>query len=476
MKPYTFQKAPLALALGSAMAAMAFSPSAMACTPDGTADTFTVTNTDATGSGSFDFQVGSASESSGCDIVDFDLPAGSTIEIDDFVRVYGDGVSIQGPGSDQLTITPSASSSGYTSLNSSNADLSITGLTLDGMEDDGVGVRNASLSLDDVVIQNSGRSGVDFNVGASGSVSDFTFSVKDSLITGNGGNMPYNGGGVYVYTSDYGYGGTVDMDIENTTIADNMATYGGGLYIEGYGGVAQPYGGTVDVTVLQSTISGNEASDGGAINVRDNDNRPVSMTVLHSTITNNTGTSLAGGVTSGASEDVVLNHTIVAGNTSDLDTDNPDLNGDFEAIYSFIGVDGPSATVSDDGNSVISGGDPQLLDLAALAELKGYTLPKEAMVHVPDENSPVIDAGDMALQAGEGGIPETDQAGLPRVSFDAIDIGAIERPSQKAIDDAVDDATDGNGLTLPSPSSGGSAMGPGILALLMSVLAFRRRR
>ncbi|MGM0563404.1 MAG: choice-of-anchor Q domain-containing protein [Pseudomonadota bacterium] len=473
MKPQRFQKAPLALALGSAMAAMAFSPSAMACTPDGSSQTFTVTNTDATGGGSLFQQVADASESAGCDIVDFDLPSGSTITVDTSVTANGQ-VSIQGPGSDELTVTRA---SGFV-MNASGGDVSISGLTLADATS-GLGIQEADVSLNDVVIENMESSGVYASYfTTSPSEADYTFNVKDSLITANGADFGSQGGGLYIGSFDFNaapYGGTVDVNIENTTISGNeVSGYGGGLYLYSNG-----YGGSLDVTLLQSTISGNQAYAGGAVYVRELGDRKINLNALHSTVTNNTGTGTSpgtGGIVSLSTESTILNHTIVAGNSSDVDTDNPDLDGNFEAIYSFIGVDGPSATVSDDGNSWISGGDPQLLDLAALAELKGYTLPKEAMVHVPDENSPVIDAGDMALQAGEGGIPETDQAGLPRVSFDYIDIGAIERPSQKAIDDAVDDATDGNGLTLPSPSSGGSAMGPGILALLMSVLAFRRRR
>lgn len=100
---------------------------------------------------------------------------------------------------------------------------------------------------------------------------------------------------------------------------------------------------------------------------------------------------------------------------------------------------------------------PQPIDplLGALADNGGLLLPDGSRIqtHAPLAGSAVVDAGDVAAQAGVGGVPTSDQRDIPLFSRVAdgdgngssrIDIGAFEQQSVTFIVDTLADESDGD--------------------------------
>ncbi|MGI9305515.1 MAG: beta strand repeat-containing protein [Gammaproteobacteria bacterium] len=538
-----FRKAPLAIAVGTALSAMVFSTVSHACTPDGSSQTYTVDSagddTAVDGVTTLREALADADANAGCHIIDFDLPAQSTVTLDGLTNgpltVSGD-VNIQGPGSGQLTVTQA--SAGNNVLNF-DADTTVSGLTVSGAAN-GYGIRNFSgdTTLDDVVVQNNGRTGISLSGGSDKAIVIVNSTVTNNSNGGNGGGIAVrdsvssvtienstissntavnNGAGIYISTSDSssssssitirdtqitgnsnpavseGGGGsgiylrnnssteTVDLTIEDsvisnneaqnsgpglnmrksqgtlnvsisdTTIADNTLTErgGGGAMFLGADGNATATlsindstlsgnsntaprgagqggalyldsveGGAITATITQSTFSENIAREqGGALAMNRASGSTLTAEANFSTITENSADT-AGGIYNPTGANMTLNHTIVAGNTTASGDD--DLNGDFATSYAFIGVDSANASITDDGSSILSGGDP---DLGALAD---PGTGNGTAVHIPNENSNVIDAGNPALTAGAGSTPGADQRAGARVALNQIDIGSVE--------------------------------------------------
>ena len=225
------------------------------------------------------------------------------------------------------------------------------------------------------------------------------------------------GGGIYV--------GRADVDITDSLLYDNDAEDGAGLYL---------YGGTVDM--VATTVSGNVAADAcGGILVTDPDS---AMTITNGTITANTAAYGGGIGRYNASASVILNNTIVAGNTG-VNADD-DLKGSFDSssAYNLIGKSDGSDGFTDGwrGNqvgTVVSPIDPLL---GPLADNGGPT-----KTHLPASNSPAVDAAADFLvdtyydQRGEGYLRDM-QLG--------VDIGATEYSGDVIIVSNNSDVDDGN--------------------------------
>jgi hypothetical protein len=136
----------------------------------------------------------------------------------------------------------------------------------------------------------------------------------------------------------------------------------------------------------------------------------------------------AGGIVSRT--DTSLDHVIVAGNKGSGGS-ACDLSGPVKVHNSLIGtnantflaeapIDSPDANGNFVGGPIHGVIDPKL---GPLADNGGLTL-----THLPLAGSPVIDAGDPALEPGVGDTPEFDQRGAPyaRIFGGRIDIGAYE--------------------------------------------------
>ena len=190
-----------------------------------------------------------------------------------------------------------------------------------------------------------------------------SLTITNGTDTG-GGNA--GGGGILSYGS---------LTLDNCTLAGNsanQASWGGGGILS--------YQGTL--TVNQSTLSGNSANNftgGGGIVAYGG-----TLTVNQSTLSGNSANG-GGGILNG--EGMTMNNSIVAGNSPD------------NIVGSFAGANN------------LTGGNP------LLAPLGNYGGPTQTMP--PQPGSPAIDAGGPSTFT-------TDQRGLPRLSGQHVDIGAVE--------------------------------------------------
>ena len=280
----------------------------------------------------------------------------------------------------------------------------------------------------------------------SGTVVISGLTLRDGDVTGNGGGLSVPSGafvdldGVSVENSRAsGDGGGVYAGgrgrLVRSAITGSVADEGGGLVL---GGENLPFevrdstlanntgsfiaGGILsqaDLAVVSSTVSGN--GGGGLINGYE-----ATMTVRSVTVTGNTSPNnffpRAGGLLSFPGGTVDVRNSVFAGNGSDADC-SP---GPYTISYSQI-VDPGECDVSGTGNA--TGGNPGLLPLA---DNGGPTRTQRVPL-----GSSLLDRGDPAdCRDGDGVALATDQRGLPRVvNGDAVpgarcDIGAVEKPNE----------------------------------------------
>lgn len=257
-----------------------------------------------------------------------------------------------------------------------------------------------------------------------------TVTLSDSSITGN---SVANGGGGGIMS----YAG--DLSIDRCTISLNSVRYGsgGGIEVSGAGDRSEI------VVITQSTISGNFATHrGGGIEA----SNLSELTILQSTIVSNMGQNQGGGLFGFEISQSTLANTIVAGNSQGGVTPN-DLEGTLvwtsDSKNNLIGDPSHAAGFvhGTDGN-IVGGsngsGGRQAITLATvldpdLADNGGPTLTHALVI-----GSPAVDAGDDGSVAadqtdldGDGNISDAvpfDQRGIgfSRSVGLVVDIGAIE--------------------------------------------------
>ena len=314
------------------------------------------------------------------------------------------------------------------------------------------------LTIEDSVIeQNTAEfqygGGIIMRDGSAGSL-----LVRGSIFRANytGGS----GGGVAVLRTDGLSPG--EIEIIDSTLVDNSATSGGGVYV---------YSTSVDSgEILNTTISGNTAlDDGGGIYL---DNSGGGMLLRHNTITSNTadsdndGTGDGGGIFSGAdavptrlSNSVVWdNHdsSVAPGFAGKAYEVYPDCAGTF--VSEGVNLIGDAT-----GCMGLSAGDL----IGADADLGPLTpVPATVIaVHDPGLMSAAIDA------AGPTECAATDAIGQLR-NPNACDIGAVESVAFRLFLAAAAD----DGCTLQA-SGGGVASSMTLLVLAVAgAFAFERRR
>ncbi|MGF1937655.1 MAG: DUF4347 domain-containing protein [Nostoc sp. ChiQUE02] len=370
-----------------------------------------------------------------------------------------DDVTILGTGASNLTVSGNNASRVF-EISGLGRDVSIDGLKISNGNDSGILVNNNTLlSLFNSNISNntatssggginnkgtlkltntnvSGNTAISSGGGIAnqGILSLTKSSVSDNTATSSGGGI-YTEGILNVTKSSVSgntttsIGGGIytegDLKLTNSTVSNNTANNGAGIY---NGGINVSFSiGTA--TLTNSTVSGNKAlKDGGGIY---NFN---SLSLINSTITNNTGDSNGDGVGNGGgvfnSEPeiykyplTVVGNTIIAGNfdKSSSGNINPDLSGITfkDSGNNLIGNQTGSTNFT---TSTLVGTNANPIDpkLGPLQNNGGATL-----THTLLAGSPAINAGNNSLV---GANVTTDQRGVGfnRIFSGTVDIGAYE--------------------------------------------------
>ena len=384
-----------------------------------------------------------------------------------FVILGAGGVGISG-----LTVSNGSGSSGGAIRN--EGMLTITNSTVSGSTaTQGGGIYNTGvLTLTNVTVTGNMASyvgGIDNQVGTvfvvdstvSGNTSVSsdgggirnigTATITDSTISGNtagtfGGGLDNVGGSMKVARSTVSgntagdrAGGIINlgharMTIDSSTITGNTSNGGGG---GGGGGIQND--GTGDgssppavLTIVNSTIANNSTpNNGGGVDTFDLDSSPSitpTTTIMSSTVAGNN----AGGAGGGLNEyqgSYAIQNSVIADNTAG--TTNPDCSNAQPNSPPF-GSEGYNLIGDTTGCTGFTG----IGDLVAVNPLLGFLAqnggPTETFGLLP--GSPALGAGD-PLAPGSGGsaCPVSDQRGLPRGgAAGRCDIGAVQ-PGPPAI-------------------------------------------
>ena len=305
--------------------------------------------------------------------------------------------------------------------------------------------------------------------GLSALYSDFT--MRDSVVSGNTATSAAGGVGIAdLY-------GNAALYVEGSTISNNSSgQVGGGLYAIGgtislvqstisgntaagaFGGAA--LGAISFATVVNSTISGNTADSAAGLSIFGSAQARIAFT----TITDNQAVSNAGGLYVELATPLLLQASIVAGNTAAV---NPDLvaldnNGSdvIQSQFSLVGTAPSVGTLDNDPESAALLGENPLL--GPLFDNGGFTL-----THRPQIGSPVLDRVPV-LTLGCATLVPVDQVGNDRPGLGICDIGSLE--IQRSLAPPLPEATPVPTLTNWTLALLGALVGG------LGVMASRRRR
>lgn len=291
------------------------------------------------------------------------------------------------------------------------------------------------------------------DIGSNGVLNLTDVSVIENTGHGDGGGIAILGGWQAViqrstieenHTHGDGGGALVSgqslLRVEDSTLAQNTADHFGG---------ALAFRNGKDATISQATISQNSAGiDGGGIMFGG-----ISNTIANSTISLNSSPR-AGGISVNNASNLVMSHTIVAGNmlvsgAHDFNAATGTPNVSFSLIGSNAGnglTPAPVGSPDSHGNLIGDSTTGSLIDpkLGPLADNGGPT-----KTHALLAGSPAINSGDLSAVAGANGVPLYDQRGEPygRVFNGRIDIGAFEYQQASDLNlvvDTLSDESDGN--------------------------------
>lgn len=233
------------------------------------AATFTVSNTNDAGPGSFRQAVLDANGSPGADVIAINLAAGSTIVLSTGEIASSEGLTINGP-SGGVTIRQSTANARVLN-NTSGSTLVISNVSFTGSSSSVTGGGGVIQSIGDVSLANGTvTKGLTDGVGG-GIATGGSLSLTKVTLTANqnGGGAP--GGGFFA---------AKDLTVVSSTITGNTAGGAGG------GGVAD---GTA--TISDTTVSGNTATlSGGGLGIGHD------TTVSGGSIADNTAGSTGGGL------------------------------------------------------------------------------------------------------------------------------------------------------------------------------------
>jgi hypothetical protein len=351
------------------------------------AATITVTNTNDSGAGSLRQAIADASVG---DTIAFGSSLnGQTIALTSGELLVNKSVTINGPGSDNLTVDGNHASRVFHV--SAAVTVTISGLTIaNGASDNGGGIFNehADLTLSNCTVSGNSASISGGGVYSHGGVRSATLTLNNSTVSGNSASSV--GGGIDNHLAT--------LTANNSTISGNSASFGGGIESSGLLGSAT-------LTFNNSTISGNSATgDVGGI-----DSRLTTLTLNNSTISDNSG-PYVGGIYNDSGPVTIANTILKTG----ISGGNIINFGNFTSNGYNLSDDDGSGFLTATGDHINT--DPML---GPLQDNGGPTFTHELLT-----GSPAIDAGDPNFTPP----PDYDQrgSGYDRVAHGRIDIGAFE--------------------------------------------------
>ncbi len=346
------------------------------------AATFTVTNTNNSGTGSFRQALTDANSTAGSDTINVSLGSvtEATVTLQSALPIINEGVTLEGPTGTVVTINANGTGSVF--------DIDSPG-------------NNQTVNMSRLVIKGGNSGGLDGG-GIYIGLGD-TFNLTDASVESNSAGSG-SGGGIY--------NRGISTFTRVTVAANSAGTDGGGIYSD--------IGGTI--TFANSTISGNTADrDGGGLYYGGG-----SITLNNVTVTNNVADNDypannlgdGGGINGGgvvSNNAIVVISSIVAGNIDKDNGDNgngtwaPDCETLLLSLYSLIGItDRCSFSSFSENNRTGNSFSPKDPKLSALSNNGGF-----GKTHSLQAESPAIDAGNIANQ-GINACFSTDQRGFSR--------------------------------------------------------------
>ncbi|MBE7474464.1 MAG: DUF11 domain-containing protein [Anaerolineales bacterium] len=277
------------------------------------------------------------------------------------------------------------------------------------------------------------------NPGSGAALAIYGSAVTISASTVISNQADFLGGAIYADSSD--------LTIQNSSLSDNQANFGGAIYNSkdfGFGGTA---------TIVNSALINNTANggDGGAIRIVDSQ-----FTIANSTLSNNQAIGSEGSGGEGgaigivpflSSNSILVTNTTIYSNFASIQGGGIQADSGYGSgsIKNSIVANNVAAsaancggdTITSAGNNIDSGtscnfsssGDLSITDplLGTLANNGGATL-----THALLAGSPGINAADNAACAADP-INNVDQRGVLRPQGAFCDIGAVEETSSLAI-------------------------------------------
>jgi len=351
---------------------------------------FTVNNLNNSGADSLRNAVALANGNAGPDTIRFAVGLNGTIKLSADIKITED-VTLDGPGASRITVNGNGVSRIFdTSGAAASAAIDISGLTLSGgaaVDGGAVFIGDEVVTFTNCVLSGNTASGLGGAVFAANKLAVVAFDT-----TTVSGNAAAEGGAIHFTNGS--------VQVLDSTLSGNTATAGGGAIF--FSGVV----GAGGLTVRNSTISGNAANGvGGGIEL---DNFTGTLVVQNSTIFNNSAAS-GGGINRTSGGGVIsVDSSIVAGNPNPAN----------EQIFSTGLVNFNHSAVNSKTGFTITGVSNLIgasLKLGPLADNGGRTL-----THLPDPQSPLVDAGSNVFGLFE------DQRKFQRTIGTQTDIGAVE--------------------------------------------------
>jgi hypothetical protein len=333
-------------------------------------------------------------------------------------------------GNRTSTVSDAATASGGGIHNRSNIPgqgiLTLTNVRIqsnrtgNGEESQGGGIYStgtgASLTIDTSLISdNTTGDGFSSSGGGLWLGSDTETQIISSTISGNTTGNGSNSAGAGIWSA-----GSLQLEhntLSGNTTGNDVLAHGGGIYLSP----------SSSATIINSTLSGNatgtgETSVAGAIYVSSQD-----VTVLWSTITDNTATSETGGIFAGPNTSAVLRGVLLASNEVGGTANNCSAQPGtlVSAGYNLVADNTGCVDAFTDGvnNDIVGTADAPIDPLiGALADNGGPTLTHDLL-----DGSPAREVVPPAACVDLSETPiTTDQRGSERPQGTACDIGAVE--------------------------------------------------